>query len=57
MRATRLLPCLLLAACGQSGDLYLPPAPAPEPVAAPPAAETPAPPADEKKKDPPKAGR
>ena len=25
MRVLRLLPFLLLAACGQSGDLYLPP--------------------------------
>jgi predicted small lipoprotein YifL len=55
MRALRLLPFLLLAACGQSGDLYLPPAQPVEPVAAPPAAEAPA--ADEeKKKDPPEEG-
>ena len=43
MRAFLLLSSLLLAACGQAGDLYLP--------------TPPAPPADEKKKDPPKAGR
>jgi predicted small lipoprotein YifL len=54
MRALRLLPFLLLAACGQSGDLYLPPE-QPEPMAAPPAAETPD--ADEeKKKEPPREG-
>jgi len=54
MRALMLLSFLLLAACGQSGDLYLPPE-QPEPVAAPPAAETPA--ADEEKKvEPPKEG-
>ena len=41
MRALTLLSFLLLAGCGQSGDLYLPPE-QPEPVAAPPAAETPA---------------
>ena len=55
MRLLRLLPILLLSACGQSGDLYLP---AEQPEAAPPAAAPaePAPPAtpDEKKKDPPK---
>ena len=52
MRAHRLLAFLLLAGCGQSGDLYLPPE-QPVPVAAPPAAEKPA--ADEdKKKEPPK---
>ena len=52
MRFLRFLPFLLLAACGQSGDLYLPPE-QPEPVAVPPAAEAPA--ADEeKKKEPPK---
>ena len=49
MRILRLLPVLLLAACGQSGDLYLPPEqpePAATPAAAPPA-EAPA----EKEKD------
>jgi predicted small lipoprotein YifL len=53
MRAFALLSFLLLAACGQSGDLYLPaerPAAATEP--APPPATPPAP--EEKKKDPPK---
>lgn len=58
MRALLML-SLFLAACGQSGDLYLPPE-QPEPsaqtgTAAP--AETPAPPPDEKKKEPPKEGR
>jgi hypothetical protein len=55
MRALALLTFLLLAACGQSGDLYLPaerPEPAAQP-AAPPAPPAPAP-ADEKKKAPPK---
>ena len=49
MRALLLLSFLLLAACGQSGDLYLP-AEQPEPQAAP-GAPAPAgqPPADEKK--------
>ena len=46
MRATLLLSFLLLAACGQSGDLYLPPEqPAPvdsaPPAEQPPAAEKP----------------
>lgn len=39
--------CLLLTACGQSGDLYLPSDPAAQP--APPASTAPA--SDEKKKD------
>ena len=39
MRAFLLLSSLLLAACGQAGDLYLPTEPAP------PAAQPPAPPA------------
>lgn len=43
---------LLLAACGQSGDLYLPPEQSEEPVAAPPAAETPAAEKDPKKVPP-----
>lgn len=50
MRILRLLPVLLLAACGQSGDLYLPPEqpePAATPAEAPPPAEAPA----EKEKD------
>jgi predicted small lipoprotein YifL len=49
MRALLLVPFLLLAACGQSGDLYLPPG-QPEPAATPaeaPPAEAPA----EKEKD------
>ncbi|MGH8442311.1 MAG: LPS translocon maturation chaperone LptM [Nevskiaceae bacterium] len=62
MRYLILLSFFLLAGCGQSGDLYLPPE-QPEPpaqtgTAAP--AETPAPPPtpppDEKKKEPPKEG-
>ena len=48
MRVLFLLSFLLLAACGQSGDLYLPPQRPPEPVAAPPAVETPAAPEDKK---------
>jgi predicted small lipoprotein YifL len=53
MRALTLLSFLLLAACGQSGDLYLPPEQPAEPVAAPPAAETPpAPPEDKKPEEP-----
>lgn len=49
MRILRVLPFVLLAACGQSGDLYLP-AEQPEPQAAP-SAPAPAeqPPTDEKK--------
>ena len=50
MRALTLLSFLLLAACGQSGDLYLPPE-EPAPVeSAPPAEPAPAdqPPAEEK---------
>ena len=54
MRVLRLLPFLLLAACGQSGDLYLPPEQAPATEAAPPAGETPAAP-EEKKEQPPAA--
>ena len=58
-RSIAVLSFVLLAACGQSGDLYLPPEPPepPEPVASPatPAAgEAPKPSAqddDEKKKD------
>ena len=34
MRALLLLPILLLAACGQSGDLYLPPKDTPPPESA-----------------------
>jgi predicted small lipoprotein YifL len=49
MRALSLLSFLLLAGCGQSGDLYLPPE-QPEPVTAP-AAETPA---EDKKEEPPR---
>ena len=56
MRATRLLPFVFLAACGQSGDLYLPPEQPAEPVAAPPAAEPVAAPPVDEKKEPPKAG-
>ena len=52
MRASLLLPFLLLAACGQSGDLYLPPQRPAEPVAAPPAAGTPAAPEDKKEQPP-----
>jgi hypothetical protein len=50
MRLSRLLPVVLLAACGQSGDLYLP-AEQPQPQAAPtPPAPAPAEqPPDEKK--------
>jgi predicted small lipoprotein YifL len=48
MRALVLLSFLLLAACGQSGDLYLP-AEQPEPAAAPAAAPPEAP--AEKEKD------
>jgi predicted small lipoprotein YifL len=44
MRFLRVLPFALLAACGQSGDLYLPAEP---PAASPPAAPA-QPPADEK---------
>lgn len=46
------LSCVLLASCGQSGDLYLPPE-APEPPAQPAAAATPAtaPDDDETKKE------
>jgi predicted small lipoprotein YifL len=50
MRALILLSVSLLAACGQSGDLYLPaeqPEPAAAPAEAPPPAEAPA----EKEKD------
>jgi predicted small lipoprotein YifL len=50
MRALVLLCLTLLVACGQSGDLYLPPerpAPAATPADAPPPAEAPA----EKEKD------
>ena len=45
MRLLRVLPVLLLAACGQAGDLYLPPQ-QPEPAAAPAGA-----PADEPDED------
>jgi predicted small lipoprotein YifL len=54
MRRLVLLSFALLAACGQAGDLYLPPEQPEHPVAEPPAPGTP--PADEdKKKDAPKA--
>ena len=44
------LPALLLAACGQSGDLYLPAQEPAQPEAAPPAAPAPTP-EDPKKKE------
>jgi len=50
-RSTTVLLALLLAACGQSGDLYLPAEPPAQPDAAAPATAEPAPaPDDEKKK-------
>ena len=53
MRALLLPSFMLLAACGQAGDLYLPPeqppAPAPAQQPAPPAADAPAPPEDKNK--------
>jgi predicted small lipoprotein YifL len=51
MRTLRLLSFLLLAGCGQSGDLYLP-ADRPEPATTPPAAETPAEDEDQKAQPP-----
>ena len=48
MRLVSMVLALALTACGQSGDLYLPPKPAPE--AAPAPAAEPAP-DDDKKKD------
>ena len=50
MRAFLLLPVFLLAACGQSGDLYLPPPKAPPAESAAPATVEPAPKLDEKDK-------
>ena len=52
MRYLLLLSALLLSACGQSGDLYLPPRQPAEPVTAPPAAEVPAAPEDKKEQPP-----
>ena len=59
MRALILLSFTLLAACGQSGDLYLPPE-QPETPPAQPAEPLPQPapaPPEEKKKEPPKEER
>jgi predicted small lipoprotein YifL len=53
MRLLLLLSFTLLAACGQAGDLYLPPEQPAEPAAAQPAAETP-PAEQDKKEEPPK---
>jgi len=47
MRALLLISIVLLAGCGQSGDLYLPPKEQP----APPPAETPPPPAPEQQQE------
>ena len=55
MRLLLLVPALLLAACGQAGDLYLPPAePAPQEAAPPPSPQpidTPVEPTAGKKKE------
>jgi len=53
MRTLTLVSFLLLAACGQSGDLYLPP---PEQPAAQPAAPAAEPAGEDPKKEPPKPG-
>ena len=58
MRLLKLLPLVLLAACGQSGDLYLP-AEQPKPAEQQPAPPAEAPPAEKPadKKDAPKEAR
>ena len=56
MRVLALLSFVLLAACGQSGDLYLPAEQREQPAAAPAAAGTP-PAGEDQKKDSPKEAR
>jgi predicted small lipoprotein YifL len=51
MRLFRMLPCLLLAACGQAGDLYLPPEQAETAPAAAPSDAPPQDPDEDKGKD------